>query len=371
MTDETNMRLALEIAKAGLGRTSPNPIVGAVIVKDDRVVGLGAHFRAGEPHAEVHALRMAGSAAQGATLYVTLEPCSHFGKTPPCADAVATAGVARVVVAVADPFPAVQGRGIERLRAAGITVDVGCLAQEARHDNRAYLNRVERGRPFVTLKMATTLDGYIAADSGHSRFVTGPESRREVACLRDAADAVLVGVGTALADDPLLTVRGSGDEPLHRQPLRVVMDSGLRLPSDARLVTDRTAQTMVICLPEAAKGDKARILTGSGVSVVAVGAGADGRPTPFGVLKALEGAGVNHVLLEGGGRLAAAFLHACAVDEVWWFQSRALLLSGVRALQGTRTIGMREALLLDGVTTREIGPDLLTVGTPSFGIHRE
>lgn len=368
--DESYMRLALEISKAGLGRTSPNPIVGAVLVKDGRVVGLGAHLRAGAEHAEVHALRMAGSLAQGATLYVTLEPCSHYGRTPPCADAVVQAGVSRVVAAMADPFWQVRGRGIERLRAAGIRVEVGCLEQAVRRANRAYLRRVENGRPFVTLKMAVTLDGYIAADSGRSRYVTGPGARQEVARLRDEADAVLIGIGTALADDPLLTVRGQDGEPLARQPLRAVVDSKLRLPVHFRLVTDKTSQTMVICLPEAASGGQADTLRECGVSVVAAEAGPDGRPAPGAVLRALAGAGVNHVLLEGGGLLATAFLRDRAVDEVWWFQSRALLFSGVRALAGAGTPDMDAALSLVDVTTREIGPDLLTVGTPNYAVDR-
>jgi diaminohydroxyphosphoribosylaminopyrimidine deaminase/5-amino-6-(5-phosphoribosylamino)uracil reductase len=229
------MDQALRVAEAGLGLTAPNPAVGAVLVRDGRVVGEGAHLKAGTPHAEGIALRVAGERARGATAYVTLEPCAHHGRTPPCADALVAAGVGRVVVAGTDPDPRVDGRGVARLREAGIEVTVGCRAPEARALNRGFFTLHTLGRPHVTLKTAMTLDGRIVAADGQSRWITGEPARAEAHRLRFLADAVMVGIGTVLADDPRLTVRRP-DLPA-KEPLRVVVDSRLRLPVDAALLS--------------------------------------------------------------------------------------------------------------------------------------
>src|SRR5262245_19638037 len=250
MSPETLMRRALELAERGRGLTSPNPMVGAVVARNGEIVGEGFHERAGGPHAEVVALRAAGELARGATLYVTLEPCNHVGRTPPCVDAVVAAGVRRVVSAVADPNPRVRGNGAAALEAAGIAVAVGCLAERARSDNRAFFTAMERRRPHVTLKWAMTLDGKIAARDGSARWITGPEARLEAHRMRAESDAVLIGIDTALADDPALDVRL--DPPWPRQPWRVVVDSRGRLPVTARLLTAGDPKRAAVAVTDAA-----------------------------------------------------------------------------------------------------------------------
>ncbi len=236
MNDLQHMNAALALARRGLGRTWPNPAVGCVIVKDGRVVGRGWTQPGGRPHAETEALDRAGTLADGATLYTSLEPCSHHGKTPPCADAVINAGIARVVMAIEDSDPRVKGTGLARLRAAGVTVDIGIGAAEATEINAGFLMRLATGRPLVTLKLATTLDGKIAMASGESRWITGEPARRRAHLLRASHDAVMIGIGTAIADDPELTCRLPGMADRH--PVRIVVDPGLRLPLTARLVVD-------------------------------------------------------------------------------------------------------------------------------------
>jgi diaminohydroxyphosphoribosylaminopyrimidine deaminase/5-amino-6-(5-phosphoribosylamino)uracil reductase len=236
------MRIALELAQATAGQTSPNPMVGAVVVKDNRLVGTGAHLQAGTPHAEVHALHMAGAEAEGSTIYVTLEPCNHYGRTPPCTEKIIASGVRRVVVGSGDPDILVAGKGIKRLREAGLEVVEGVLTAECLLLNEAYFHHRKTGLPFVTLKTATTLDGKIATDTGDSRWVTGAESRAYVHQLRHEQDAILVGIGTVLADDPVLTTRLS-DGGLH--PTRIILDSKLRISLTSKLVDTRIASTWI------------------------------------------------------------------------------------------------------------------------------
>lgn len=351
------MDRALRLAERGIGLTSPNPMVGALLVREGRVVGEGAHLRAGGPHAEAVALEAAGSAARGATCYVTLEPCAHFGRTPPCADALVHAGIARVVAATGDPHPSVQGRGLARLEAAGVPVTVGVREAEARALNRAFLRAVTEGRPHVTLKTAMTLDGRIAAADGSSRWITGEPARLEAHRLRFAADAILVGIGTVLADDPQLTVRHAGLPP--KEPLRVVADSRLRVPLDARVLrAGHSARTVVACVAPAPAG-AAAALRARGVRVLEL-SDDRGHVDLRALLEALRALDVVALLVEGGGELGGALAEAGLVDRVAFFVAPRLL--GGREAPGPlggRGRPLKEALALVDVTTRRVGEDLL------------
>lgn len=387
MRDAEWMNLALELAKAALGQTSPNPVVGAVVVRDGEVVGLGAHLRAGEPHAEVHALNMAGEKAAGAVLYVTLEPCNHYGKTPPCTEQIIAAGIRKVVVACADSHPLVQGAGIARLKQAGIEVVTGVCEAEARHLNRYFFKWAATGRPFVTVKTAATLDGKLAAYTGDSRWITGEESRRRVHRLRRQHDAVMVGINTVLRDDPQLTVRW--DEEKGRPPVRVVIDSRLRLPLDCRLVRDGQAPTLVYTTAQA-PGEKQEALRRHGVDVVVVpvassapsgetGAGEqrDGRPSAAdaaqwvdvaAVMDDLGRRGVTSVLVEGGGTLNFSLLAQQLVDEVVAFIAPKLV-GGARAptpFDGPGFPLMAGAVPLANVRVELVGEDVCLTGAPVY-----
>lgn len=317
--DQEPMTRAAGLAARALGRTAPNPPVGAVVVRDGVVVGEGFHAAAGTPHAEVHALVAAGDAARGATVHVTLEPCCHHGRTPPCTDALIAAGVAEVRYALADPDPRVAGKGHAALAAAGIRV--ACEPNAAAAAVTAgYLHRVRTGRPRVTAKMAMTLDGRIATRTGDSRWISGEASRARVHALRDRMDAVVVGIGTALADDPLLTVRPA--PPDGRQPLRVVVDSELRLPAGAALLRPAPGPAPIVayCAPRVAahpQGDARRTTLGrTGAELLALPPDTTGRASVADLLADLGGRGCSAVLLEGGGDLLAAFLAADLVDEL-------------------------------------------------------
>ncbi len=312
------MARAAALAARGLGRTAPNPPVGAVLVRDGKVVGEGYHAAAGTPHAEIHALRAAGAAASGATLHVTLEPCCHRGRTPPCTDAIVAAGVRDVRYAVADPDPRVAGGGHRRLEAAGVAVThAPHLAGEA--VARGFVSRLTTGRPWVTVKVASSLDGRIATRTGDSRWISGEASRARVHQLRDRADAVLVGIRTVLADDPLLTVRPAPDDG--RQPLRIVLDSELRLPPDAALLSGvADSGPLVVCALERlahdpAAGARRARLEARGAHVL--GVAADGNRVDLRVLMQILGArGLNEVLVEGGGEVISTLVSAGLVDEL-------------------------------------------------------
>lgn len=354
------MGRALRLAALGVGRTSPNPAVGAVLVRDGRVVGEGAHLQAGGTHAEAAALAAAGTAARGATCYVTLEPCAHFGRTPPCADALVQAGVARVVVACRDPNPLVDGRGLARLEAAGVRVALGVREREARDLNRAFFLAVREGRPHVTLKTAMTLDGRIAGTDGASQWITGERARVEAHRLRFAADALLVGIGTVLADDPRLTVRHP--ELPAKEPLRVVADSRLRTPPEARLLrAGDPARVLIACVAPAPAAPLAR-LRARGARVLELPQ--DGGRVDLGaLLAALRALDVVAVLVEGGGELGGALLDAGLVDRVAFFVAPRLL--GGREAPGPlggRGRALKDAPALGAVTTRWIGEDLLVEG---------
>ncbi|AKX93670.1 bifunctional diaminohydroxyphosphoribosylaminopyrimidine deaminase/5-amino-6-(5-phosphoribosylamino)uracil reductase RibD [Neomoorella thermoacetica] len=311
--DAIFMARALELARQGLGRTSPNPTVGAVIVRDGQVVGEGYHQKAGTPHAEIHALRAAGEKARGATLYVTLEPCCHYGRTPPCTEAIIAAGIKRVVAAMADPNPRVAGGGFRALSQAGIEVETGLLADEARRLNEAFIKYITTGRPWVTLKMALTLDGKIATRTGAARWITGPAARQRAHELRDIHDAILVGIGTVLADDPELTTRlpdGRG-----RDAIRVILDSHLRLPLSARVVNLQSeAPTLVVTTPSAPAAAREN-LAARGVEVLVLPE-EDGRVAWQPLLAELARRQVTSILVEGGAEVNATALAAGIVDKV-------------------------------------------------------
>jgi diaminohydroxyphosphoribosylaminopyrimidine deaminase/5-amino-6-(5-phosphoribosylamino)uracil reductase len=334
--DISHMRHALLLAARGLGRVAPNPAVGCVIVSPEgHILGRGWTQPGGRPHAETVALAMAGAAAKGATAYVSLEPCSHHGMTAPCADALAAAGIARVVAAVEDPDPRVRGKGFQRLEEAGIAVTRGVLEAEARTLNRGFFTRVAKGRPLVALKSAESADGYVAGPSGEEqpgaeRWITGATARRHAHLLRAQYDAILVGIGTVVADDPLLTCRLPGLED--RSPLRVVLDSALRLLPKSKLA--QTAHEVPVAVFTTAK-DGGATLTELGVRIERVAPGPDGRVDLAAMLRALAARGITRVLVEGGPKLHAAFLAAGMVDEVHIYRAPAKLKQGLRTALGT------------------------------------
>ncbi|HJS31632.1 MAG TPA: bifunctional diaminohydroxyphosphoribosylaminopyrimidine deaminase/5-amino-6-(5-phosphoribosylamino)uracil reductase RibD [Alphaproteobacteria bacterium] len=317
------MRAALALARRGLGRVWPNPSVGCVVVAERRVVGRGWTSPGGRPHAETEALMRAGSSARGATVYVSLEPCCHHGRTPPCSKALISAGVARVVAPMVDPDPRVNGAGFAALRAAGIAVEVGVGAEEARELNRGFFLRLGEGRPLVTLKTATTLDGRIATHSGQSQWITGALARARAHLLRAQHDAVMIGAGTAIADDPLLTCRLPGLGAA--SPVRILVDPRLRLPLTSALVrTARQIPTWVLALASADATRRAAF-TGCGVEIIDVPMGKDDRLDATAMLRVLGGRGLTRVLVEGGAALAAALLRERLVDKIAWFRSARLI----------------------------------------------
>ena len=328
--DARFMALALNLGRRGLGRTWPNPAVGAVIVKDGVIVGRGWTQVGGRPHAEIEALKRAGALAQGATMYVTLEPCSHHGKSPPCADAIIAARVARVVSALEDPNPEVAGEGHARLRAAGIAVDVGAGADEARRDHAGHIRRMREGRPQVKLKLAISADGKAGAAGRRPVAITGEAARDRVHLLRAQSDAIMIGIGTALADDPLLTCRLPGMAAL--SPVRVVADSRLRLPLHSRLVqTARNTPVWVAAATDAPQSAEQALLA-LGVTVLR-SAAESGRLDLAAVLKLLAARGLTRVMVEGGPTLAAALLAADLVDEAVLFHSPTIVgADGIDAL---------------------------------------
>jgi len=360
--DRRFMARAVALARRGLGRTSPNPPVGAVVVRGGRIVGEGWHRRAGGPHAEVVALRQAGRAARGATLYVTLEPCSHHGRTPPCADAVIASGVRRVVAAVGDPNPRVRGRGLRALRAARIRVDVGVLADEAGEVSAWFRHFVVHRRPYVLLKMAASLDGRIATAAGESRWVSGTAARRFVHALRDWCDAVMVGAGTVLADDPALTCRIPGG----RDPLRVIVDGRLRVSPRAQVVTQRSTAPTVVATTADASARRRRALVAAGAEVLGL-PGRGGRLRVADLLAALAGRGVVSVLVEGGGELAAAMLRERLVDRLLLVAAPRLLGGDARPLLGALHVRrLANAPRLRAARVMRLGADLLWEGAVQY-----
>lgn len=362
MNDVVFMERALELAERGSGRTSPNPLVGALVVKDGKVVGEGWHMAYGGPHAEIHALAAAGEAARGATIYVTLEPCNHYGKTPPCTEAILKAGIHRVVMAMADPNPKAAG-GQEKLRAAGLTVETGLCEDKARALNAPFLKMVETGLPYVVLKCAMTLDGRVATRSGDSKWVTGSASREW--ChrhLRQRLDAILVGSATVRADNPSLTCRlpeGGG-----RDPLRIVLASTLEIPEDAQVLRQKSdSATVLVCAEGTAAEKKAPFLAG-GTEILEVPRKNGGLDLKA-LLPLLAKRGVQSLLIEGGGRVAASALQSGIVDHVVFFYAAKILGGdGIPVLDGPGPLRMAESMVLEKMDIFRTGMDIRVEGRP-------
>ena len=358
---EFYMNLALENARAMKGQTDPNPLVGSVIVNENRIVGIGTHLKAGEPHAEIHAIRMAGDKARGGTIYVTLEPCSHFGRTGPCAIAIVEAGIKKVVIATLDPNPVVAGNGVKILEDAGIEVVVGVLEEKSRKMNEVFNKFIVEQNPFVTMKAGSTLDGKIATHTADSKWITSAEARNDVHLLRNENMAILVGVNTVIEDDPELTTR----IPNGRNPIRIILDSTLRIPLDSKVVTDGQAETWIFTANKYNQDAKKK-LEERGVSIY---------PTsgikhvdPNDVVRILGEKLVSSVLIEGGGSIHAAFLENQLVDKVEIYIAPKLV-GGTQAptfLEGTGVELMRDAVDLEDLHITQIGKDFKFTGYPRY-----
>ncbi|EPX57859.1 Diaminohydroxyphosphoribosylaminopyrimidine deaminase [Cystobacter fuscus DSM 2262] len=351
------MRLALEEAAKGLGRTSPNPVVGAVLVKGGRIIARGYHRRAGTAHAEVVALEAAGAKARGADLYTTLEPCDHYGRTPPCSQALIDAGVRRVITASSDPNPKVNGKGVARLRRAGVEVLTGVLKDEADQLNRPFFKAMRTGLPFVTLKAAVTLDGKLATATGDSRWVTGEQARAWVHRLRDQVDVILVGATTARRDNPQLTTRLPGGGG--KDPVRVVVDSHLRLPSTLQVFTQRSPARTVVATLEEPSARKAKRLLATGTDVWQLPE-KQGRVDLEALMRRLAREGLNHVLVEGGAEMYGSFLREELADELLLFVAPKLI--GGEGLSWSGSLGVKQmarALTVGALSMEQVGTDLL------------
>ncbi len=357
--DSACMARALRLAERGRYTAHPNPMVGCVIARDGHIVGEGWHAIAGESHAEVNALAAAGDNARGAVAYVTLEPCVHHGKTPPCVDALIEAGVGEVVAAMPDPFPEVGGRGLDKLERAGIEVRVGLMADAAEKINAGFLSRVRRGRPRVQLKVATSLDGAIAMQNGDSQWITGQEARADVQRLRGAAGAVLTGIGTVTADDPSLNVRDAAVDTNGRQPVRVVLDSTLRMPVAARMLS-LPGTTLLYCTEDGRRAD----LESAGAEVMVV-AGDGERVSVDAVLGDLARREINDVLVEAGPRLCGSLLEQGQVDELVIYQAPHIMGSNtMRMFETPAWLALDDRLALEIVDARRIGNDTRITALP-------
>jgi diaminohydroxyphosphoribosylaminopyrimidine deaminase/5-amino-6-(5-phosphoribosylamino)uracil reductase len=357
MNDEFYMQLALQNARAMKGQTDPNPLVGAVIVNDNRIVGVGAHMKAGEPHAEIHALRMAGEHAKGGTIYVTLEPCSHHGRTGPCAVALVDAGIKKVVIATLDPNPIVAGNGVKILKDAGIEVVIGVCEEESRQMNEVFNKFILEKKPFVTLKAGITLDGKIATHANSSKWITSEEARQDVHQLRSENMAILVGVNTVIHDNPELTSR----IPNGRNPIRVILDSSLRIPMESKVVTDQQAETWIFTSENYDKA-KQQFLEEKGISVFVTSG--QSRVDAADVMSMLGEKLVSSVLIEGGGTVNASLLEKGLIDKVVLYIAPKLV-GGAQAptfLEGTGIEKMSDAVELANVTVTKIGKDFKFTG---------
>ncbi|MCK4417831.1 MAG: bifunctional diaminohydroxyphosphoribosylaminopyrimidine deaminase/5-amino-6-(5-phosphoribosylamino)uracil reductase RibD [Candidatus Latescibacteria bacterium] len=354
-SDEEYLRETLRLAKKGAGYVSPNPLVGAVVVKDGHPVGKGAHLQAGQPHAEVNALKEAGERSRGATLYVNLEPCCHHGKTPPCVDLITKRGIKRVVCAMEDPNPLVSGKGLSRLRQTGIEVDVGKSEQKARRLNEVYLKYITTGLPFVTLKWAQTLDGKIATCRGDSRWISSQASRRYAHRLRRRTDAVLVGAETIVKDDPTLSVRLVKGH----SPFKIVLDSRLRLPPQAKVLQ---GERLIIATTQKAEQQKVDCLRGCGAEIWQLPSTSEGWVNIEAVTREAGSHQISSILIEGGAHIAASALKAKVVDKVIAFIAPRILGEGLSAVEGLRIDFISASLPLRDIQIRRCGEDIVYSG---------
>ncbi|WP_066048403.1 bifunctional diaminohydroxyphosphoribosylaminopyrimidine deaminase/5-amino-6-(5-phosphoribosylamino)uracil reductase RibD [Robertmurraya korlensis] len=359
--DEFYMDLALNNAVAMKGQTDPNPLVGSVIVNNNRVVGIGTHLKAGEPHAEIHALRMAGEQAKGGTIYVTLEPCSHYGRTGPCAVAIVEAGIKKVVIATLDPNPVVSGNGVKILKDAGIEVVVGVGMEKSQRMNEVFNKFIVQKKPFVTLKSGITLDGKIATHSSDSKWITSGEAREDVHQLRNQNMAILVGVNTVIKDDPELTAR----IPNGRNPIRVIMDSTLRIPLEAKVITDKQAETWVFT-SEAYDIEKKNVLESLGITVFHTSG--EKQVNPKEVVSLLGEKLVSSLFIEGGGGINASFFENQLIDKVVLYMAPKLVGGSLSPsfLEGTGVDKMKDAVELSNASVTQVGKDFKFVGYPIY-----
>ncbi len=364
--DTAFMRQALTEARKGRGLTSPNPCVGAVIVKDNQIVGRGYHKKAGTPHAEIHALRQAGAAARGATMYVTLEPCSHHGRTPPCSPAVAAAGIKKVIIGMLDPNPLVDGGGVSYLREQGIAVTQGLLEKECRDLNRPFIQLITSGRPLVIMKAGLTLDGRITLRKGVGDRITGPGSENFVHRLRNRSDGIMVGIGTIEIDNPSLTTRIAGRKG--HDPVRIIVDTSLRIAEDARVLTQSSAAATWIFCSASADFKKAARLEDSGASVFRVATAQDGRLDLAAVLSTLGARQITSLLVEGGAALHGSLLNAGLVDQVQLFFAPIFAGdNGISVTSGHQMQGdASQAVRLENVSYRRCGDDMMVCGDVSY-----
>lgn len=359
MTDEAYMQIALDLASAAKGQTSPNPTVGALVVKDGEVKGFGAHLKAGSAHAEVHALQMAGSEADGSTLYVTLEPCSHDGKTPPCTDLIIEKRVKRVVIATEDPNPKVAGNGIKKLRDANIDVDIGILHEQAQHLNQNFFHYIKTNTPYVTLKTAASLDGKIATSTGESKWITGREARLDVHDHRHEHDAILVGIGTVLKDDPLLTTRRPNGG---KHPIRIVLDHRLRTPLHSRIIRDDSAETWIVTGGDVSEEQKSGFRKHDHVTLIEMAGGI----VIAKLMPLLAKRGVTSILVEGGATINEAFLVSRFIHRVVVYLAPKLI-GGSEAptpIGGNGFRRLEDAFNLHINSVEKIGDDIKIVATP-------
>lgn len=363
--DEFYMNLALENARAMKGQTEPNPLVGSVIVNENRIVGIGTHLKAGEPHAEIHAIRMAGDMAKGGTIYVTLEPCSHHGRTGPCALAIVEAGIQKVVIATLDPNPLVAGNGVKILQDAGLEVIVGVMEEESRQLNEVFNKFIVEQKPFLTMKAGSTLDGKIATHTSDSKWITSEDARRDAHILRNEHMAILVGVNTVIEDDPELTTR----IPNGRNPIRIILDSSLRIPLHSKVVLDKKAPTWIFTAQEVDEDAKKKLIK-QGVLIFPTSGSK--KVDPNDVVRILGEQLVSSVLIEGGGSIHAAFLENRLIDKVvLYFAPK--LVGGTHAptfLEGQGATLMRDAVDLENLQITPIGRDFKLTGYPCYSVSR-
>lgn len=359
MDDQDYMTLAINLARAAEGQTSPNPQVGAVLVKDGQIIGMGAHLKAGEHHAEVHAIKMAGEKAEGATLYVTLEPCSHFGKTPPCSNLVIESGIKKVFVASVDPNPLVGGAGIKKMIEAGIDVQVGLLEEEAIALNKVFFHYISTGLPYVTLKSATSLDGKTATVTGESKWITGEEARKDVHQFRHTHDAILVGVNTVIKDNPSLTTRL---EAGGKNPIRVILDSTLRTPLESRIVNDQAAETIIVT-GSGTEPERVRQFSDQSIEIIKLETAKIGISD---MLEKLGERGITSIYVEGGAEVHGSFLKEKAFQRVITYIAPKLLggKSAPAAFGGEGIARLEETVPLEIMDVKQIGQDIRIIAEP-------